>query len=214
MTRSQCVQNPQIVELSLHEAVTRSFDHGARGSQLLVQARQVFGTASFLDQSALHLLERIQHNLAVLIYRFGKQGSDPLHFGAATPVVVPAPAEAGTAQSAQAVGLPLEARVYFALRTFDAGGNFSGLSNVASMNSGAVAPATPGDLQAVTDGADAVVLTWTATGDDGDQGRASAYDLRYATAPIDSDAAFAAARFSGVRSGSTRMAGLVTLPTE
>ena len=39
-----------------------------------------------------------------------------------------------------------------------------------------------------------VPLTWTATGDDGSDGQATGYDLRYSTSPITDDASFAAPR--------------------
>jgi len=47
----------------------------------------------------------------------------------------------------------------------------------------------PGAVQALTahdPGSNTVVLDWIASGDDGDLGRASGYDIRFATAPIDS----------------------------
>lgn len=46
-----------------------------------------------------------------------------------------------------------------------------------------VAPAAPGTLQASAT-ANAVTLSWTATGDDGNQGKATRYELRYARSPI------------------------------
>ena len=45
-------------------------------------------------------------------------------------------------------------------------------------------PAAVSDLQAITGGLGAVGLSWTAPGDDGGQGTATSYDLRYASAPI------------------------------
>ncbi len=41
------------------------------------------------------------------------------------------------------------------------------------------------DLQVISSTASSVVLTWTATGDDGNVGRASGYDIRYSNNPID-----------------------------
>ena len=46
-------------------------------------------------------------------------------------------------------------------------------------------PAAVGDLAVEGTTSSSVTLTWSAPGDDGDQGTASAYDLRYSTAPID-----------------------------
>lgn len=54
-------------------------------------------------------------------------------------------------------------------------------------------PASVQDLQVTASERDAVTLSWTATGDDGFQGTASFYDLRYSTAPIESESDFDAA---------------------
>ncbi len=55
-----------------------------------------------------------------------------------------------------------------------------------------IPPAPVTDLSAGAPASNAIALQWTAHGDDGDSGRAAAYDIRYALAPIDS-AGFAAA---------------------
>jgi len=73
----------------------------------------------------------------------------------------------------------------FAVRSGDEVPNWSGLSNpaFASVLPDTIAPATITDLQAEVLSA-TVSLTWTAPGDDGLTGRASAYDLRYSPGPI------------------------------
>jgi PKD repeat protein len=48
-----------------------------------------------------------------------------------------------------------------------------------------VPPALVGNLIVLFSGARSVMLQWTATGDDGMSGTATAYDVRYSTAPID-----------------------------
>ncbi|MGH7491319.1 MAG: Ig-like domain-containing protein, partial [bacterium] len=53
-----------------------------------------------------------------------------------------------------------------------------------SSNTDSEAPAAITDLSITAVTASSVELTWTATGDDGATGLASAYDLRYSTAPI------------------------------
>lgn len=55
-----------------------------------------------------------------------------------------------------------------------------------------IPPAPVTDLRASDPSSNAVVLQWTAHGDDADSGRAGSYDIRYALAPIDS-LAFASA---------------------
>lgn len=47
-----------------------------------------------------------------------------------------------------------------------------------------VAPAAPADLSAQAMDASHIRLSWTATGDDGSEGRAVAYEMRYSTLPI------------------------------
>lgn len=46
-----------------------------------------------------------------------------------------------------------------------------------------IAPGPTGDLAVAAANDSVVTLTWTATGDDGDEGRASRYELRYSTEP-------------------------------
>jgi subtilisin family serine protease/sugar lactone lactonase YvrE len=58
-----------------------------------------------------------------------------------------------------------------------------------------VPPGAVADLRVVDAGSDWVTLAWTATGDDGDVGTASSYDLRYSTSPIDAASFDAVARF-------------------
>ncbi len=61
-----------------------------------------------------------------------------------------------------------------------------------------VPPAPITDLQVTATGSNTVTLRWTATGDDGREGTAQSYDLRYATFPIDADTFDEATPFAGV----------------
>lgn len=114
----------------------------------------------------------------------------------ATPVTSPpAPRAGGTLESATVTGLKGETRFHFAVRAVDEAGNTGPLSNDAAADTAPVAPAAIVDLTAGTtmSGSTATVtLTWTAPGDDGMEGQATAYDVRYATSPITA-ATFAAA---------------------
>ena len=100
---------------------------------------------------------------------------------------VPVPAPAGTRQQVVVEGLSDRMTYSFALKTRDDGGNLSELSNVASATTplDTVPPAPVRDLAVVTVSYERVTLSWTAPGDDGDEGRAAAYDLRYAEGPIE-----------------------------
>ena len=61
-----------------------------------------------------------------------------------------------------------------------------------------VPPAAVTDLTVVNHSASSMTIRFTAPGDNGNSGQADAYDVRYATSPIDSEADFAVAmRASG-----------------
>jgi hypothetical protein len=93
---------------------------------------------------------------------------------------VPAPNSAGTEETFTVTGLVSGTEYFFALRAADEVWNRPALSNVVSVTtlSDVIPPSRVSDLAAVSATTGAVTLTWTATGDDGSEGRASAYDLR------------------------------------
>lgn len=68
---------------------------------------------------------------------------------------------------------------------FDADGTASTVIVPTGTDGDWTAPAAVDDLAATGSTATSVSLRWTATGDDGATGQAAAYDLRYATSPID-----------------------------
>lgn len=109
------------------------------------------------------------------------------NFASATLVEnLPAPVTAGAQQTLTVSGLSPQTTYYFALKVSDEAGNTSALSNVASgitAEPDLTAPSTVSDL-AVTMGEEGAVFTWTAPGNDGNVGTASAYELRYSTEPI------------------------------
>lgn len=108
------------------------------------------------------------------------------NFASATSVQgLDAPQAAGAQESTIVTGLPGESAVWFALVTYDDVGNMSGLSNIAEAATRAEPPAQIVDLAAEVRGAEGV-LTWTAPGADGEEGRAAAYQLYIETAQFDS----------------------------
>lgn len=112
------------------------------------------------------------------------------NWGGATPVDgLPSPANAGTEQGADAAGFAPGTTYFLALRTRDARGNLSPLSNVLEVTTpDDVAPGKVLDLRAETgSGHGQLVVRWTATGDDGDRGRAQSYDLRWSESALDED---------------------------
>jgi chitodextrinase len=100
----------------------------------------------------------------------------------------PTPQEAGAPETFDLTGLEPATSYYFALKVVDGDGNWSGLSNVVSgateEETDPVPPAAVLDLAIGSVSQAAVGLTWTSVGDDGTEGRATTYDMRYATSPI------------------------------
>lgn len=107
---------------------------------------------------------------------------------------VPAPVSTRTQQSVVVSGLSPSTTYWFAIKTADEVPNWAGLSNVVSKAT-AVAPdlVRPAPLamtlSSLTDST--ATLAWTAVGDDSLTGTATAYDVRWSTAPI------TAANFAG-----------------
>ena len=120
--------------------------------------------------------------------------TDPINAGTFPGLVPidgePVPAAPGTVQSVTLVNLQPGTGYYAALKTVDDAGNWSTLSNVVS----ALVPLPPDvtppavmTLVFVNSDTQSVTLAWTAPGDDGTAGQATAYEMRYATAPLTSD---------------------------
>ena len=100
----------------------------------------------------------------------------------------PAPQAAGSDESLVIGGLDPSTTYYFALKTADEVPNWSGISNMAEFTTGDEqdAPAVIADLNVTNTAPTSLTIGWTAPGDDGNSGTASAYDIRYATWPITS----------------------------
>ena len=117
--------------------------------------------------------------------------STPFNFDTATPYTLHAPQSSGTTASLVIDGLVPGTTYRVAVKAMDAIGQLAAISNVLdvstappSVDTSAPAPIT--DL-AVVSGATtsgSLLLTWTATGDDGSVGTASAYEARYAMFPL------------------------------
>ncbi|HXI55893.1 MAG TPA: discoidin domain-containing protein, partial [Polyangia bacterium] len=133
--------------------------------------------------------------------RVSPQPIDDSTWAAATPIAVPAPQTGGTVERPVITGLTNEQQLYVALKTVDRDGNTSPLSNVASARTRDEAPGAITDLTVISGGGHSIgnatlVVQWTASGDDGSNGAATSYELRYATATI-TTANFAAATLLG-----------------
>lgn len=96
------------------------------------------------------------------------------------------PQAAGSAEAWTVQGLTACVTYYFALKTRDAAGNWSGISNMLVQASGCdlTPPAAVTNLAIQGMGRWDGGVKWNAPGDDGSSGQAALFDLRYALAPI------------------------------
>ncbi len=102
----------------------------------------------------------------------------------------PVPRSAGSTESFTVTGLPVEATLYFAIKSADEVPNVSALSNTVTYTTPIVAPAAVNDLEASAESATSIELSWTATGDNGMVGVAHSYDIRFNLSPIGTNADF------------------------
>ena len=121
--------------------------------------------------------------------RYSTTAITAANFAAATRWTgTPAPGPSGTTQSATVTGLQPSTSYWFAIKTADEVPNWSGISNIISRTTlagpDAVRPAPVTNLAITGSTETTVALAWTAVGDDSLTGTASAYDVRYSTAPI------------------------------
>jgi formylglycine-generating enzyme required for sulfatase activity len=100
----------------------------------------------------------------------------------------PAPGNPGAVETFAVSGLEDSTTYYFALKVADEVPNWSNLSNVVEVTTrdelDTTLPGTVSDLNVESVNSTSVTLGWTAPGDDGDQGTATSYDLRYSTSVI------------------------------
>jgi Tol biopolymer transport system component len=96
----------------------------------------------------------------------------------------PTPKPPGQTEHFDIVGLPV-GTYWFALKAADEVPNWSAMSNVVSATvADTIPPGSVTDLTITSTTLDGATLSWTAPGNDGAEGRAVAYDLRYATVLI------------------------------
>ncbi len=105
---------------------------------------------------------------------------------AATAPSLPTPQVAGSSESFTVPGLLSGVTYYFAIKTADEVPNWSLLSNVVnSVTADNIAPNPIADLEAAAgDNAGDLILSWTATGDDGMTGSCTQYLIAYSTTEI------------------------------
>jgi len=111
---------------------------------------------------------------------------DEVTFNAGIFVPTPPPGTPGTQDSVLVPNLPEGSRWWFALRVFDEAGNGSAVSPADSASLPGEAPGRITDLRALAVAESSVVLTWTATGDNGTTGRPQVYVISGSPSPMDS----------------------------
>ena len=117
--------------------------------------------------------------------RYAQEPLDAANWDSAQ-VVAPVriPRSAGLPETLAIGNLP-DTTWYFRLRTTDEVPNWSDLSNLASAAiRDTTPPARVTNLLGLRSGTNGITLTWTAPGDDGQTGRAQAYDLRRSLTPL------------------------------
>jgi hypothetical protein len=94
---------------------------------------------------------------------------------------IPSPQEAKRIETFAVTGLASARSYYVAIKSYDEEHNESPLSNcpMGTTKSETMPPAAIMDLEASALSESEILLTWTAPGDDGTQGTASGYDIRY-----------------------------------
>jgi len=101
---------------------------------------------------------------------------------------LPVPLLAGTEQNYYVQNLEQDLDYYFGIKTIDDELNISNLSNI--VNSALLEDTTPPaqitDLSAL-DTEDIIILTWTAVGDDGMEGQATSYEIKFSEEEITED---------------------------
>jgi len=122
--------------------------------------------------------------------RFSTATITAANFPSATQATgAPSPLPAGTQQSMNVTGLSPATTYWFAIKTADERGNWSGISNVVQFTTPAsndsIRPA-PLAIGITTTTATSVTLAWNAVGDDSLTGTASQYDVRWSATPITS----------------------------
>ena len=119
--------------------------------------------------------------------RYATDPIDVATFSLATPAPeVPAPATPGSPSSFRIANLDAEQTYFAIIRSEDAAGNLSELSNLATVTTpDLTTPSRVSDLAVRGTNETGILLTWTAPGDDGRFGTADRYDLRWDVEPLD-----------------------------
>jgi hypothetical protein len=126
--------------------------------------------------------------------RYSSSPIDDQNWDAAIPATgAPTPQAANYIESFTLAGLNSLRSYYVAIKSYDEEDNESPLSNcpMGTTKGESLPPAPVVDLEATTLNETEILLTWTAPGDDGTQGTASRYDIRYRKQYLEFDWALA-----------------------
>jgi subtilisin family serine protease len=157
----------QLAEIEIFETVTR----GAATLQWLAP-----GDDGFVGAASSHFL------------CFSKTPAHVSTFcsGGGAMLTLPVSGPAGTPESYLLTDLDSETRYYFSLRSADDGAppNLGPPADVIFLDTAGIPPAPVDDLSVAARTLTTVVLSWTASGDDGTVGLADEYRFCYSTAPV------------------------------
>jgi chitodextrinase len=109
---------------------------------------------------------------------------DPSNFALGAAVPLPLPLAAGALETTFIPGLAEDRRYWVAMRSRDAAGNWSPISNVSEIAVGHAFPSAVNDLRVSASGDSSLTVVWTATGDNGRIGRPKRYLVRVSPEPI------------------------------
>ena len=123
--------------------------------------------------------------------RYSNTELDEEGWNKATPTLgLPIPSKSGFEESMTVLGLSPNSFYHFGIKTYDKFGNLSKISNVVNFKTSPpdiIPPSSVKNLSAVDISGYSANLKWTASGNDGDVGIASVYDMRYSLNPINEE---------------------------
>jgi len=133
--------------------------------------------------------------------RYSLSSINSSNFSSATQVIgEPTPSIAGTTESFEVTGLSQNTVYYFAIKTSDSVPNTSAISNVIhqkpKVNNDTTPPGNIVSIQTLETYPTGIKISFIATGDDGDQGTATSYDVRTIQGAIGSTVTLNSSNFS------------------
>ena len=116
-----------------------------------------------------------------------RQSTSPIvsdNFDQAAKIDISAPQAVGNIETVT-LDVDSDTQYYFAIKVIDSAGDISEISNMTEVKTPDItSPANIDTLEAQVTGNGEITLNWTAPGDDGGEGQATLYEIRYSKDPI------------------------------